>query len=304
MQFIFFVVHAFGLLVGTVYNANTPDLYENNAHHKMGWVFTWFIIAWILLGIINTYATKTPNYKSIFGIGKSFYQRITQDDDTEERRWSGDSGHGTEGSPSSERGPPSFSSINGELPQFTKTEEEEDAEKRGLLRHTRIDKFLLRNVRKYAIGTPLLILRIVYGLFERTFLILGFAALCTGFVTYGGIFRNREVFTGLAHFIKGGIFFWIGVLTISRWAGAFSDFGWAWNVKPPASVIGRAKARVPSMEFVESMLICIYGVSNVWLEHLNAAGQAWSPMDYEHVSITILFFGGGLVSPLKTSARS
>jgi hypothetical protein len=100
----------------------------------------------------------------------------------------------------------------------------------------------------------------------------------------------------LAHFIKGGIFFWIGVLTIGRWAGAFSDLGWAWNVKPPADAVGRTKAATPSMEFFESLLICVYGVSNVWLEHLNAAGQVWSPMDYEHVSITILFFGGGLVS--------
>jgi hypothetical protein len=104
------------------------------------------------------------------------------------------------------------------------------------------------------------------------------------------------MFTGLAHFVKGGIFFWIGILTIARWAGAFSDIGWAWNVKLPASAVGHRKAATPSAEFFESALICIYGISNVWLEHLNAAGGEWSPMDYEHVSITILFFGGGLVS--------
>jgi hypothetical protein len=92
--------------------------------------------------------------------------------------------------------------------------------------------------------------------------------------------------------IKGGIFFWIGILAIGRWAGAFSDLGWAWNVKLPVS---GWKAKAPSSEFVESALICFYGVTNVWLEHLNAWGEAWSPMDYEHLSITILFFGGGLV---------
>jgi Protein of unknown function (Ytp1) len=84
------------------------------------------------------------------------------------------------------------------------------------------------------------------------------------------------------------------VLAVGRWAGAFADFGWAWNVKPPASAVGRRKAAVPSSEFAESCLIFVYGASNVWLEHLNAT--EWSPMDFEHLSITILFFGGGVVS--------
>jgi hypothetical protein len=105
------------------------------------------------------------------------------------------------------------------------------------------------------------------------------------------------VLTGLAHFIKGGIFFWIGVLTVGRWAGAFADLGWAWNVKPP----GHKMRNVPSAEFFESLLICLYGASNVWLEHLTAWGGAWSAMDYEHLSITILFFGAGLLGMLIES---
>jgi Protein of unknown function (Ytp1) len=107
---------------------------------------------------------------------------------------------------------------------------------------------------------------------------------------------------GLAHFIKGGIFFWYGVLAISRWAGSFADIGWAWNVKPPAGIVGRWKNAMPSAEFVESAVICFYGVSNVWLEHLSAWGKEWSAMDLEHVAITILFFGGGLVSEIQTTA--
>jgi hypothetical protein len=38
--------------------------------------------------------------------------------------------------------------------------------------------------------------------------------------------RGGEVFSGLAHFIKGGVFFWYGVLTLGRWAGCFADIGW------------------------------------------------------------------------------
>jgi hypothetical protein len=50
------------------------------------------------------------------------------------------------------------------------------------------------------------------------------------------------------------------------------------------------------MEMIECSLIFIYGISNVFLEHLSAWGQAWSPMDIEHVAVSFLFIGGGLVS--------
>jgi hypothetical protein len=42
-------------------------------------------------------------------------------------------------------------------------------------------------------------------------------------------------------------------------------------------------------------LIFIYGSTNVFLEHLAAWGGAWSATDLEHVSISIMFFGAGLV---------
>lgn len=108
--------------------------------------------------------------------------------------------------------------------------------------------------------------------------------------------RGHEIFNGLAHFIKGGIFFWYGLLTLGRWMGCWADFGWAWNVKPSSDTVSRWKTKVPSGEFVESLVIFVYGTSNAFLEHLAAWGQEWSAMDLEHVSISIMFFGGGLVS--------
>jgi Protein of unknown function (Ytp1) len=78
--------------------------------------------------------------------------------------------------------------------------------------------------------------------------------------------------------------------------GCFAELGWAWNIKPSRSEIGRWKASLPSAEFVESFVICLYGSTNVFLEHLAAWGHAWTAQDLEHVSISIMFFGGGLVS--------
>ena len=76
--------------------------------------------------------------------------------------------------------------------------------------------------------------------------------------------------------------------------GCWADLGWAWNVKPPQSLVGW-KARIRNGEFTESAVIFSYGASNMFLEHLGGWGGAWTAQDLEHVSIAILFFGGGLV---------
>jgi len=106
------------------------------------------------------------------------------------------------------------------------------------------------------------------------------------------------VFSGLAHWIKGGVFFWYGILTLGRWAGCFADIGWSWNIRP------KQGGRRITAEFVESFLIFFYGSTNVFLEHLAAWGKAWSAQDLEHISITAMFFGGGLVSVPPLSSQN
>lgn len=36
---------------------------------------------------------------------------------------------------------------------------------------------------------------------------------------------------GLAHWIKGGVFFWLGLVTLGRWCGAFGRYGWVSHVQ-------------------------------------------------------------------------
>jgi hypothetical protein len=45
--------------------------------------------------------------------------------------------------------------------------------------------------------------------------------------------HGGQIFSGLAHFIKGGVFFWYGILTLGRWAGCFADLGWVTGTAPP-----------------------------------------------------------------------
>jgi hypothetical protein len=110
--------------------------------------------------------------------------------------------------------------------------------------------------------------------------------------------EGKAIFSGLAHWIKGGVFFWLGLLTLGRWSGSFADMGWAWNLRP---VIVRRKTWRPSAEFVESALIFFYGATNIFLEHLGSWGGEWSSQDLEHLAITVLFLGGGLVSSRDVS---
>lgn len=73
--------------------------------------------------------------------------------------------------------------------------------------------------------------------------------------------------------------------------GCFADLGWVWNVKPSTSL--------PTAELSESFVIWLDRTTNVFLEHLAAWGDAWTAQDFEHISISIMFFGGGLVGLAK-----
>lgn len=108
-QFLFLLTNAIGVLVGIFYNANTPDLYPNNAHHKLGWLVTWVVGAQVLVGLVGRVA-GTMNRSSRTGHRKeeeqSFipvsteamaeHHRMNQGLFSSPYRGSNDSGQGTE----------------------------------------------------------------------------------------------------------------------------------------------------------------------------------------------------------------
>jgi hypothetical protein len=313
-QFLFGLVNAFGLLFGLVYNSQTPDLYENNAHHKLGWVASSVIAVQVILGCLFAYAGRGESASANANINahakvnasadfeRAAFLPVSTDDHDDDRvyrhahRWSRDSGQGTDSGSASIHSPGSPYESPADYESFEKTE----LSPRSRWGNTAIGRFLSARLQLIP-GRVLRALNIVYNVVDRVILPFGFAAIATGAVTYGGIMRGREIFNGLAHFIKGGIFFWYGVLTLGRYIGCWADLGWAWNKKPTASIVGQWKSKVPSAEATESFVIFLYGVTNVFLEHLSNAGQAWSATDLEHVSISVLFFGGGLAGMLFES---
>lgn len=313
-QVVFHIVNGLGMFTGFVYNHSTPDLYKHNAHHPIGWVVTSFTFAWTLMSLYvaySEYRSKRAGGQSVTAHAMAHHNRWQSYSDNVAARYSRDSGHGTERNSSSLLGSRQNSQDSfgpkpeaPDSPSYDHDDDDVEPERNGLLGDNRVDRFISRSVRRIATPNASKVVRFSQIVIEKFLLLLGFLAIATGFITWGGLFKGREVFSGAAHFIKGGIFFWYGLLTLGRWMGAFSEFGWAWNIRPAYPLVSRWKTRIPSAEFTESFVIFLYGASNVFLEHLNAWGKAWTHQDFEHVSITLLFFGGGLLGMMIESSTA
>ncbi|KHE78641.1 hypothetical protein GE21DRAFT_1057557 [Neurospora crassa] len=330
-QFAFLVTNAGGMLIGIVYNASTPDLYPNNAHHKLGWVVTWLVGAQFAIGLLASVAgvfkkqQSDGNSRERQGFMPVSTQAMEEHNShikpahNDAYRFSNDSGQGTELSSDAPRSP-SLSSSSGDVSRQPlalqdvnlHTKEYDDGEDSyDVNSHSGSEPLgpilpasgkavsIINKIADKISGKFWKVLILAYNVVDRAILPLGFVALCTGIVTYGRFFEGSGIFSGLAHWIKGGIFFWLGIFTLGRWAGCFGEVGWAWNVRPKQA----GQKWRPSAEFVESALIFTYGATNVFLEHLGNWGGAWSAQDLEHFSITILFIGGGLCGMLIESVR-
>ncbi|CAK7241353.1 MAG: hypothetical protein STHCBS139747_002814 [Sporothrix thermara] len=335
-QLVFLAANAGGVFFSTIYNANTPDLYPNNAHHKVGWIATWVVSAQVVIGLLarlagafkrsgsNINGMSSSERRAFIPVStaalaehSSMQQRRIHHGHGGHYRLSNDSGQGTEPNTESLRSNSVSTLGDGESSHQKESCDESNQSNNNHyddfddedLEDARLPASRLGDRGRLAALASIVankissrawnVLLFAYNFVDRTILILGFIAFALGVITYGRFFEGRAVFSGLAHWIKGGIFFWLGIFTLGRWAGCFGEWGWAWNVRPKSP----SQKWRPSAEFVESFLIFFYGATNIFLEHLGGAGGAWTPTDLEHVSITVLFIGGGLCGMLIESTR-
>lgn len=64
LQIAFSILNAVSIFCATVYNARTPDLYPNNAHHKIGWIITLVFCGQISIGLSGSIAKIIRNFGS------------------------------------------------------------------------------------------------------------------------------------------------------------------------------------------------------------------------------------------------
>lgn len=203
VQFMFLVVNAFGLLLGVIYNNQSPDLYENNVHNKIGWIAIWVMVVEVFMGLLFAYADKDNHSNNSKHSRGSTYERVaflpvsTRDSAGHRYRWSGDSGQGTErSSSSSSEGGHHFDSEDFEkhLDDMHGGGGDDDgdvgavSETRRFFRIAFLDRFLTKRVPSLLSHRVLKAMRVIHLIIERTILILGFIAVTSGAVVYGGIF--------------------------------------------------------------------------------------------------------------------
>lgn len=126
----------------------------------------------------------------------------------------------------------------------------------------------------------------------------------TGIAVGNMLGQGNKVFNLLAHFIKGGVFFILGLISLARYNGCWSTHGYSWNAvyftkedknKSGYWFIKFAPMKgLITMEFIESFLIFFYGSTNIFLEHLANPGGEWAAKDLQHASIAFMYIGGGL----------
>lgn len=209
VQFIFLMLNGLGIVFGTIYNVSTPDLYENNAHHTLGWVATWVVTAQVVMSLFFLYSGRSkqpesqPNEHTTFLPMSSANMVRHNMAHYHDYRWSGDSGQGTERS--------SRDVSPNDLQRFSKPEAEDDEEDEegisaSLPPPLKPSRFRIRIVdRLWSTRVPSLfsakLLRtteIAYEVVDRTILILGFAALLSGGAVYAGIFVSAQSLRRLA----------------------------------------------------------------------------------------------------------
>lgn len=205
VQLLFLALNGIGVFLVTVYNASTPDLYPNNAHHKLGWILTGIVGAQFIMGAIGAY---TMRHDAKLNDDRAGFIPISTEAIAEHHglhnsripdisRFSNDSGQGTERNTESLRSH-SISSARDEdlhLPQSSHQGELEDREEKyGLIQNSRLDRFLSKRLPGLISKRPLRVLRFVYNAIDRLILILGFLAISTGVVTYGGLFVSFAIY--------------------------------------------------------------------------------------------------------------
>ena len=201
IQLSFLGLHSLGLLLATVHSSKVPDLYENNVHNKIGWIVTLVVVAQCAIGLVKLAANivkpqeaRTEQQVSFLPISTEALAQHQSTAYQDGYRYSQDSGHFTASEPSRSQ---SFSSNHDqeeEEEEERKLREYQDAqaeaeytEKQGLLGNTKIQRAASRISAKIS-KRSMKVLNVIYTAMDFIILPLGFVAIVTGTVVYGGVF--------------------------------------------------------------------------------------------------------------------
>lgn len=193
----FVLLHSLALLLAAKYNSNTPDLYPNNAHHKLGWAVTWIAMAQLIFGQSSnafallaryiTFRLDSGDRQRLMPLLPETFEEHGSDDDRLPNEY-----------PMSRNSRQSFeictlptNVVAGPSPSSRDDDEEKDvgfddnlvASACHLSRGAKAMRALNQSFHYMRKTFPIL-----RTLISRSLLLLGYSALCTGVVTFGRFF--------------------------------------------------------------------------------------------------------------------
>ena len=200
-QVIFLSMSAVGLVFGTIYNSNTPDFYENNVHHNLGWVVSAIVVVQVGLGVLGRITARRGKARH------ALMPRLHSSHNSESvanPKYSDSHEHGNESETARSSSTLSSDRIEHYNNLSFDTSHDLDdfkdvGEKDGLLKSKAVDRVLARKLSWMPSIRITGLSKFLYNAIDRSILILGFAALTTGMVVYGGIFVRSHLTDPLNH---------------------------------------------------------------------------------------------------------
>lgn len=203
VQLGFLGTNGVAFLLSTIYINKTPDLYENNSHHKLGWVIIWVVVAQSFMAVVKLYADRSRSMPGcvqahavapipISAEAMVQHYQLQQTYAQGQGGYSDDSGHGL----ASEI--PRTNSMSGTTdcgdeslrdrhnPQDADSEVDL-AEKRSLLGSSTMNR-VLSSMPSRVSRKGMKAMNVAYQIIDFVILLLGFFAVTTGIVVYSGIF--------------------------------------------------------------------------------------------------------------------
>ena len=201
-QLSFLGLHSVGLLLGAVYSFKAPDLYENNAHSKIGWIITWIVVAQCIIGLVKLVVNFKKHHDShaeeqsmflpitIEALAQHHQEACLPDD----YRYSRDSGHFTASETSRSQSTSSMHDQESEEHQkfleyqnrHTDTEPEY-AEKQGFLGSTKAQS-VATCIAAMISRRTMRALSFANHAIDCVSMPFGFVAIVSGAAVYGGVF--------------------------------------------------------------------------------------------------------------------
>lgn len=204
-QLLFLSVNGLGLLLGLIYNSKTPDLYEKNLHHTLGWVVTSMVFIQCILGFTrsctldNMIGDSAVEEKVAFIPSSANFterhQPIQAFPTSELYRHSHDSGQGTE--PSSSRSH-SISSQPISQDQSRRFSDYCDVDMathydEKVTKHSFVNSRIMYRISALLPTRIFVIMNFAYDAIDRIILLLGFVLVVSGAATYGGVFASLRL---------------------------------------------------------------------------------------------------------------